>query len=76
MAARFAGDAEIGAGATPFETVRRKTAAPGACLGEKMSQLVTQGAIDLRFTVSAKANVKQNPGVRSFRATGRAPQSS
>jgi hypothetical protein len=51
MTTRFVGDPEIGAGATPFQSVRRNSAAPGAKVREQMREFVTQRAIDLRLAM-------------------------
>jgi hypothetical protein len=61
MAACFAGDAKIGAGAAPFRTMRRDPPAAGAELREQMRQLVTQGAIDLGFAMKMQTSIKQHP---------------
>ena len=70
MAARFIGDAEIGAGATPFRTVRRDAAAASALLREQVSQLVAQGAINFRLAEIAQPAIQQDAEVSVFRAAG------
>ena len=55
MAARFVGDAEIAAGATPFRAVWRNPAAPGAELREQMRQLMTKCQIYLLNAVIDQA---------------------
>lgn len=71
MATRFARDAEIGARDAPFHTVRRDPLAARAKLREQMRQFVAQGAIDLRFAVSAEAAIENHPCCLKFRATRR-----
>ena len=60
MAARFIGDAEIAAGATPFRAVRRNPAAPGAELREQMRQLMAQSAVNFRGVVLAEPRIQRN----------------
>ena len=54
VAARFAGDPEVGAGPSPFRTMRSDPPAPDSELREEMRQLVAQSAIDLRLAVRAE----------------------
>lgn len=48
MASRFVGNAEILAGLTPFNSMWRNLPAAGALLREKVGELMTQRALDLR----------------------------
>ena len=57
MRARLAADSKVAAGPLPFGPVRGDPAAPGAELGEQMSQLVTQGALNLRQVMFAQARI-------------------
>jgi hypothetical protein len=54
VAARFASNPEIGAGASPFHSMRCDAAATGAKLREQMRQFVPQGAVDLGLAMCAK----------------------
>ena len=60
MATRFIGDPEIGAGATPFEAVRRNAAATDPGLREQVSQFVAEGPIDLLRSMFGQSTVQQN----------------
>jgi hypothetical protein len=55
MRARFAPDSKVTAGLLPFGSVRRDPAPASARLGEQMSQLVPQGAFNLRHVVLPQA---------------------
>ena len=48
MGSSLTADAKIAASLSPFGSVRSYPAAPGAELGEQMSQLVAQSALYLR----------------------------
>ena len=60
MTALFIRDAEVGAGTSPFDSMRREPPAPGARLSEEMRQFVAQGAVDLGFAVRAQPAIKQD----------------
>ena len=70
MAARFACDAKVGAGPTPFRAVWGNPPAAGAKLRDEMRQLMAQGAIDLRLAKGAKTAIEQNTRAAVFRAPG------
>ena len=70
MAARFIGDAEVAAGATPFRAVRRNPAAPGAELRQQMRQLMAQSAVDFRSVVLAKSRIERDEVTVRIRAAG------
>ena len=50
--------------------MRRDAAAAGAELGEQMSQLVAQGAVDLRRVVLAQARIQRDEFAAIIRAPG------
>ena len=70
VAARFACDSKIGAGATPFGAVWGDSPAAGAKLRDEMRQLMAQGAIDLCLAKGAKTAIEQNTRAAVFRAPG------
>jgi hypothetical protein len=70
VAARFACDSKVGAGATPFGAMWRDSAATGARLRDEMRQLMAQGAIDLCLAKGAKTAIEQNTRAAVFRAPG------
>lgn len=75
VAAWFARDSEIGAGAAPLRPVRCNPAPPGARLGQKVRQLVTQCAIDFRVPVRAETTVEADARLPVFRVPGGGAQS-
>jgi hypothetical protein len=74
MAARFAGDAEIAAGAFPFRTVRRNPPAPGAKLGQQMGEFVAQSALDFSGVVLAEARIQRDKVTVRIRPAGGAEE--
>jgi hypothetical protein len=76
MAARFAGNPEIGAGATPFHSVRRDPASAGAELREQMRQLMAQGLVDFARAVRAQALIEKDTRGATVSAPGGGAQPS
>lgn len=60
MAARFIGDAEIGASASPFGAMRCDAAATDPGLRDQVSQLVAERTIDLHRSIFGQSTVQQN----------------
>jgi hypothetical protein len=60
MAARFISDPEIGAGPSPFDSMRRYATAPDPGLCEQVSQLVAEGTIDLHRSMFGQSTVQQD----------------
>jgi hypothetical protein len=76
MTTRFVWNPEIGAGATPFQTVGRNAAATGAKVREQVRQFVAHRAIDFRLAVEAQAAIQKHTRRGDFCATSRAAQPS
>jgi hypothetical protein len=71
MGASFIGDAEVAAGFSPFDSMRRDAAAARAELGEQMRQLVPESPIDLLHVVLAQTGIQGDqvsPEIRSSRS--------
>ena len=58
VAARFITNPEIATGLAPLGTMRRNAVASTAGMRDEMRELMTQGAIDFRLAVLAKARIE------------------
>lgn len=75
MAGRFTGDAEIGAGAAPFGSVRCDPAAAGAVVGDEMGEFVQQGAPDLVAAEAGDRGIQLDAALARPRPAGAGAES-